>query len=74
MSTRLRRTTADIEVATYQWIGPSENMPTIISPGDGSTYTVVAGCFEAPTQFRALLEMIGWRMSDRVRLKAKGDQ
>jgi hypothetical protein len=49
-------------------------MPTIISPGDGTTYKIVDGCFEGPTQFKGLMEMTGWRMSDRVRLKAKGDQ
>jgi hypothetical protein len=74
MSTRVRKTSDQVEVATYEWIGPVENMPTIISPGDGTTYQVIDGCFEGPTRFKALLEMIGWRMSDRVRLKAKDDQ
>ena len=73
-TTRLRRTSNQIEVATYEWVGPADQMPRIIAPGDGSSYEVVDGCFEAPTQFRGLLEMIGWRMSDRVRLKAKGEQ
>jgi len=73
-TTRMRRTNSQIEVATYEWIGPVEQMPTIISPGDGTTYKIVDGCFEGPTQFKGLMEMTGWKMSDRVRLKAKGDQ
>jgi hypothetical protein len=58
----------------YEFVGPGE-VPTRVSPGDGSVYLVDdRGCFEAPVRFAQGLHYLGFdtRGEARVKPKAKG--
>jgi hypothetical protein len=59
----------------YEYVGPAD-VPTRVSPGDGSVYLVDdRGCFEAPAKFAQALHYLFFetRGEARVKPKANGD-
>jgi len=57
----------------YQYQGNDPDVPTLISPGDGTTYEVVDGQCTAPARNEAGFRLAGFVPVKTVRVKRKAN-